>query len=285
MLKIHVNQLAHVKRGCLQRVRQDIAADGSRIEGSHKGWNGLQRAFASGLEMWLALASDFVLRRNIRIAYKLQGHSSSSAFLSTTHGCHHLRLCNAINQLYNTLIEKETARGIKIMYIPRTLMKSIDSGETFGLVRSEHTLTFSGLWEIKNEPDDEDVLSDAGDMLDSAITAELDLNPASFYRPLLAPCSSHDTHTSTSEPGSSPSQAALKAADSVIDPQLRKAAIDTIPACPFTFEFPAPAVTKRTVTVSSTTAVPESSAMELTLKEELPRIVIVSCVWFCLFYS
>lgn len=284
---------------------QDIAADGSRIEGSHKGWNGLQRAFASGLEMWLALASDFVLRRNIRIAYRLQGHSSHSAFISTTHGCHHLRLCNAINQLYNTLIEKEAARGVKIMYIPRTLMKNIDSGETFGLVRSENALTFSGLWEIKNELDDEDKLNDAlsdpGDMLDSAIATELNLNPASFYRPLLASCLPHDTHISTSESAcffpthssltaltetaapalpvdtALPTYAstALRAVDLDIDPQLHRA-----PTSAFTFEFPASTVIKRTVSVSSATSVPEPSTMwsesAPTLKEELPRIVIVS---------
>ncbi len=59
--KVHADQLTHVKKGCLERRRQDIAADGSRIEGSHKAWNTLQRACASGLEMFGALSRDFVL--------------------------------------------------------------------------------------------------------------------------------------------------------------------------------------------------------------------------------
>ncbi|EGO28269.1 hypothetical protein SERLADRAFT_405880 [Serpula lacrymans var. lacrymans S7.9] len=35
--KVHADQLAHVKKGCLSRMRQDIRSDGSQIEGSHNG--------------------------------------------------------------------------------------------------------------------------------------------------------------------------------------------------------------------------------------------------------
>lgn len=306
-LKIHINQLGHVKRGCLQRVREDIAADGSRIEGSHKGWNMLQRAFASGLEMWLALASDFVLRRNVRITYKLQGHSGFSAFISTTHGCHHLRLCNSVNQLYNLLIEKEAARGVKIVYIPRALMKTVDSGETFGLVRSENALTFSGLWDIKEEPDEEekleDILADPSDMLDSSVVAELNLSPASFYRPLLA--SSFDTPSSdpkhalflpthmlsvTSGDGAASVSATCSApllhspmastvADSVIDPQLRNGGSDTTPLdSAFTFQFPIRPVTQR---IASASSVRQAS----TSKEKLAKGFIVSRIGLHLLFE
>ncbi|KAJ7150806.1 hypothetical protein C8R46DRAFT_1229740 [Mycena filopes] len=48
---VHAAQLKHLQKGCLSRLRQDIASDGSRIEGSHKGWNSIQRASASGLEL------------------------------------------------------------------------------------------------------------------------------------------------------------------------------------------------------------------------------------------
>ncbi|KAI0658952.1 hypothetical protein C8Q70DRAFT_887671, partial [Cubamyces menziesii] len=65
--KAHLEQLEHIRKGCLARPRDNIRADGSRIEGSHKGWNGLQRSFASGVESLTALCHDFVLRRNIRI--------------------------------------------------------------------------------------------------------------------------------------------------------------------------------------------------------------------------
>ncbi|KAJ7659690.1 hypothetical protein DFH06DRAFT_935341, partial [Mycena polygramma] len=56
-------QMQHVRKGCLARPREDISSDGSRIEGSHKEWNSIQRSFASGLEMQTALGHDFVLHR------------------------------------------------------------------------------------------------------------------------------------------------------------------------------------------------------------------------------
>ena len=40
--QVHKEQLNHVRKGCLERRRQDIPSDGSCIEGSHKGWNSLQ---------------------------------------------------------------------------------------------------------------------------------------------------------------------------------------------------------------------------------------------------
>ena len=36
---MHADQLAHVKKGCLARSRDDVRTDGSRIEGSHAAWN------------------------------------------------------------------------------------------------------------------------------------------------------------------------------------------------------------------------------------------------------
>ena len=56
------------RKGCLARLCQDVASDGSRIEGSHKGWNSIMRSFSNGLEVYTALAHDFVLHRNLRVA-------------------------------------------------------------------------------------------------------------------------------------------------------------------------------------------------------------------------
>ncbi|PIL31911.1 hypothetical protein GSI_06615 [Ganoderma sinense ZZ0214-1] len=60
-VKVHAKQLAHVQKGCLARPRDDIATDGSRIEGSHKGWNSIMQSFPSGLEVMNALGHDHVL--------------------------------------------------------------------------------------------------------------------------------------------------------------------------------------------------------------------------------
>ncbi|OBZ69969.1 hypothetical protein A0H81_10476 [Grifola frondosa] len=77
--KVHADQLNHMKKGCLARPRQDIAADGSR--------------------------HDFVLRQNIHVA--ISSVPPSGLFITSTHGSHHIHLTNRINELWNTLIDLE----------------------------------------------------------------------------------------------------------------------------------------------------------------------------------
>lgn len=93
MLSRQVNQgqLKHVRKGCLEHNTKGIRADGSRIEGSHKGWNFLRRAQPSGVTMLNALGHDFVLRRNVRVAFS---RSDMTPFIKFTRGSHHLQLCN-----------------------------------------------------------------------------------------------------------------------------------------------------------------------------------------------
>ncbi|KAG2738225.1 hypothetical protein P692DRAFT_201842822 [Suillus brevipes Sb2] len=141
--KVHQEQLKHVRRGCLERSVQGIRADGSRIEGSHKGWNSLQRAQPSGVRMLAALGHDFVLRRNVRVAFS---RPDLTPFLKFANGSHHLRLCNYIARLHNTL-QPETPNS-QLQILPE--LCDVDSGETFGLVVSDHVATFGGLL-IKEE--------------------------------------------------------------------------------------------------------------------------------------
>ena len=54
----HANEMVHVRKGCLTRVRDDIAADGSRIESSHKHLNHFHRAVASGLSMLVVILTN-----------------------------------------------------------------------------------------------------------------------------------------------------------------------------------------------------------------------------------
>ncbi|OBZ78899.1 hypothetical protein A0H81_01165 [Grifola frondosa] len=183
--KVHVDQLNHVKKGCLARPREDIAADGSRIEGSHKGWNSLMRSFASGLEVFTALGHDFVLRRNIRIATS-RAHSSGKAFINFTHGSHHVYLTNHINSKWNLLLVREKqASGLR----PRPLLRSASSGETFGLVVSDHSSTFGGLLQIKNEPESDDLKYEAFsdselDVEPEVVMAHLNIDPTLLLQPL-----------------------------------------------------------------------------------------------------
>ncbi|EGN97815.1 hypothetical protein SERLA73DRAFT_74079 [Serpula lacrymans var. lacrymans S7.3] len=102
--QVHAGQLEHIKNGCLMQTQQDVSSDGSRIEGSHKGWNHLMRSFMSGIEMFKALGHDHVLRRNICINYNSKNPND---FITLTHGTYHLQLVNNILKLWNILVGKE----------------------------------------------------------------------------------------------------------------------------------------------------------------------------------
>jgi hypothetical protein len=169
LFKVHSDQLTHVRKGCLARPRQDISSDGSRIEGSHKGWNSLQRTQPSGIEVFAALSHDFVLRRNLRVALNASHKTSADTFMLSTHGSHHIRLINHNAKLFNLLRDKKKANNLK----PLPLLPSVPSQEKFGVVPSEHTESFGGLLEIKEEESDDGNL--VRHLLDSTET-DLDAN-------------------------------------------------------------------------------------------------------------
>ncbi|KAK6969492.1 hypothetical protein R3P38DRAFT_3500892 [Favolaschia claudopus] len=186
---VHNAQLSHVHRGCLARPRDDIASDGSRIEGSHKGWNSLQRSVASGLKLQTSLGHDFVLRRNIRVA--LDGKTKyDDPFVKSTFGSHHIGLVDHNASLWNALL---TPGGV-LSQRPRLV--DVPSEEKFGIVPSAHADTFDGLFLIKPEPEDEDVdsmgLEDVyseqpGEMYThhrAILIEELNLDPKLFDQPL-----------------------------------------------------------------------------------------------------
>ncbi|KAI0683176.1 hypothetical protein BC835DRAFT_1311202 [Cytidiella melzeri] len=161
--KAHAIQMGHVQKGCLSRPRNDVRSDGSRIEGSHKGWNSLQRANPSGYEVIIALAGNHVLRRNIRIIINSKEFSPSS-FITSTFGCHHLALVDHIARLWNTLLEQHNLAtapaGIFCLANCNTLeplpvLIDVPSGETFGAVTSSHASTFGGLLKLEDVEDDD----------------------------------------------------------------------------------------------------------------------------------
>ncbi|KAK6992885.1 hypothetical protein R3P38DRAFT_3224861 [Favolaschia claudopus] len=172
---IHTTQLEHVRKGCLARPCQDIASNGSQIEGSHKGWNSLQRSFASGLETQTSLGHDFVLRRNIRTA--LNGkYKSSKPFIKLTFGSHHIALVDYTAAVWNDLVA--TKGGSSLNPLPR--LDNIASSETFGVVNSENTETFG------EEDEDDEMVTIEPEEQDQLIK-ELNLDPSLFTRPLSGP--------------------------------------------------------------------------------------------------
>ncbi|KAJ7161440.1 hypothetical protein C8R43DRAFT_947636 [Mycena crocata] len=194
---VHAAQLKHLRKGCLSRPRQDIASDGSRIEGSHKGWNSIQRGYASGLEFQNAAGHDLVLRRNVRITFarkpeNVYGRSSLADFVASSFGSHHTRLVNANATVFNSILETEAARRKSAVLVQslKPTLKHIVSGETFGLVQSQHSDTFNGLLTIKPESSDEDhLLNDAlDDSIDpGVILDDLNIDPSLLFQPLQAP--------------------------------------------------------------------------------------------------
>ncbi|KAF9525245.1 hypothetical protein CPB83DRAFT_870915 [Crepidotus variabilis] len=157
--KVHSDQMAHVTKGCLARSRQDIRTDGSRIEGSHKAWNSLQRAQPSGLEVYNALAHDHVHRRNIRIATSaIEGGMkgiNSIDFLTSTHGLHHTKLVSYVASKFNVLRAKENSR-IQQHLSTQAVLREVVDDQKFGLVVSAHSRTFGGLLTIKDEVTEEE---------------------------------------------------------------------------------------------------------------------------------
>ncbi|KAG2039032.1 hypothetical protein BDR03DRAFT_981073 [Suillus americanus] len=120
--KVHQKQLKHVRKGCLECSVQGIRADGSRIEGSHKGWNSLQQAQPSSVTMLAALSHDFVLHRNMRVAFS---RPKLTPFL---------KFANA--KLHNTLQPQTTNSQLQLL--PE--LGDINSGKTFGglLIKEEN---------------------------------------------------------------------------------------------------------------------------------------------------
>ncbi|KAJ7130666.1 hypothetical protein C8R46DRAFT_1236100 [Mycena filopes] len=186
---VHAAQLKHLQKGCLSRVRQDIASDGSRIEGSHKGWNSIQRASASGLELQNALSHDFVLRRNIRVSFsRAVGTAGSRPFVRSTHGSHHTRLVQRVASMFNTIFHVEAGRTKSLVSQDslHPILQIVASGEVFGLVSSQHNDTFGGLLTLKSEDTDQDqLLEQALETVPDAqeLLTDLNIDPVLLFQP------------------------------------------------------------------------------------------------------
>ena len=199
--KAHQEQLAHVRKGCLARPRDDVRADGSQIEGSHKGWNALQRSFSSGIEMMSALGHDFVLRHNSRIERTLK---QPSKFATSTFGSHHIRLVNDCAHRWNKQLARKDNIGTHLEPLP--VLNAPPSKETFGMMKmSPETAAHQSLTSVKKEStDDEQELLDLSsqDLLDANhILSEVGVDPSLLYQlPPVPRCATHLTAQLESEP-------------------------------------------------------------------------------------
>jgi hypothetical protein len=131
----------------------------------------------------VALAHDFVLRRNCRVAFS---SDEPDAFTKSTHGSHHIHLVSSVAGLWNSVLAKEkgkAAGGKQLRQLPQ--LPIIDSGENFGLVESNYSTTFKGLIEVKEEPEDEGIpyLPSLDDDEIQNLLRELNIDPSLLHLP------------------------------------------------------------------------------------------------------
>ncbi|KAI1785507.1 hypothetical protein LXA43DRAFT_976181 [Ganoderma leucocontextum] len=181
----HRQQLDHIRKGCLARPREDVPTDGSRIEGSHKGWNALQRTHPSGVKVLTDLAADHVICHNIRVD---NAHPNPYPFTTSTFGSHHVYLVNACAQRWNTLLQP-TNRGQRrppADLSVASVLDAADSHEAFGLVRANlDVAAYHTFITVKDEPDDTLLdLSSQDPEYAERVATSLGIDPALLSQPL-----------------------------------------------------------------------------------------------------
>lgn len=147
-------------------------------------WNGIQRGQSSGIEMISALSADHVLRRNIRIISQSKEHTPT-LFVQSLHGSHHVRLQDSIALLWNSIIDQLSSKQANGLLPRLPNLRVVASGEKFGLVPSEYSSTFGGLY-IKDEPDDDNALLDLPSQdpdAQEATLRALNIDPYLAYMP------------------------------------------------------------------------------------------------------
>lgn len=230
----------HVEKGCLTRPHQDVKSDGSRVEAYHRALNAIMRTYTCGLELYLGLTHDFVLRRNIRVAMKFRPEERTD-FVNLTSGSHHLGLVDRIarrwNQISSGLDQKGVGKGKSVVRVELPVLIDVPSREAFGLVRSRHNESFGGRLEIaepqSKQEEEEDVLDEELPSLHQGISAaqvmrEMNIDPTLLLLPEAAlgktdkgePEDVPKTPQETVSPGSEPPHVP-KSPDASGEPELR----------------------------------------------------------------
>src|SRR5262245_5013804 len=143
----------------------------------------------NSLVMFRALAHDFVLRRNIRVG--LNGrYCKPSPFLSSTHGCHHIRLVSHTAHIWNALVSKAQHRNSHVEHLELLPeLRIVDSNEVFGVVDSQNAMSFGGLFQIKQEDEDEKeynlLNAIESDETPPGVLSDLEIDPTLLLAPQL----------------------------------------------------------------------------------------------------
>ena len=124
----------HVRKGCLTRTRNGVKADGSRIECSHVGWNGLQRGHTLGIITMNALGHDHILRWNVA---RMSSAPEPSTFIKSCFGSSHIGLVDSNARTWNHLLEGTAS----LDHHRLPCLEPYPMRETFGVVESQHALS------------------------------------------------------------------------------------------------------------------------------------------------
>ena len=91
----------------------------------------------------------------------------------SVYGSHHIQLANFTAHLWNSIIEQTPSTNLK----PLPTLPAIQMKEAFGVINSAHVATYGGLFELKQE-DDNDIINlfDFDD--DLAFSHDLGIDPA-----------------------------------------------------------------------------------------------------------
>lgn len=185
--------MGHVKKGCLARsCDPSVRTDGSRVEGSHKGWNSLMRASPSGLEMMTGLAADFALRRNVRVIDNSK-EFTASPFAASTFGSHHVGLVNRNARHWNTIVSRHGRKSMSgvtqrkqldsAVLVALPVLADVQSGEVFGVTTSRYAETFAGLIKLEISEDDDVLLLDCTEQEDAGCPDDLGTAARSAPKP------------------------------------------------------------------------------------------------------
>ncbi|KAI0696201.1 hypothetical protein C8T65DRAFT_583603, partial [Cerioporus squamosus] len=280
--KTHEEQMNHVRKGCLARSRDDVRSDGSRIEGAHKGWNGLQRSFASGLELLVALCHDFVLRRNHRI--ESANPDIVTPFVASTYGSHHIRLVDACAKIFNNMIARTEKAGRTlpsgIHRLPELI--TVASGERFGILpMSTTTAAHHAMVSVKEEPEDMFDLSSES-LLDAAmVLQELGIDPSLLHKPLVSKSDGLLTPRQQSSDGSSTTPSVSTLSMSVLSTSLaasttQATSTSRVSSLPPSLTVPPPSRSVITTYLADTTAGPSrsTSSQQQSPPRKKPRITV-----------
>jgi len=103
--------------------------------------------------MFVALGHDFVLRRNVRIAFQTKPPTTQArnSLVHLAHGSHHLHLVNHSARQWNAACSE--AKQMSLAHLPELPLPA-PTNERFGLVGSNHVATFGGLLSGNSVKDD-----------------------------------------------------------------------------------------------------------------------------------